>query len=291
MHQFGTHLGTTENLQLLAHAQGVVARPPAPRGSPPPARMEVWRAWNFRPYQRWSDPAVRLPARRCVQSGWRIVLGSQCPLRHDAVAVVQRPMWKWRRLIRRDDAGKFTQVAGHLSHRASQGVIRKPTCTRIPSLLLSLHAEMCAYRFLLWRRVHSNSHRSAAAHSVPISLCDQEQEHEIRQRVDFLSIDGHVDGSTKRVSASMESNLPRERRRVLLMMEAAERELGNWSAFLPGQSTRMTATMAQRAAPPACADVSLHSVLGEVRACVRVAWHHLRSSQFARGCPTHTGCG
>lgn len=174
-----------EHVQLLAHAQGVVARLPAPRGSPPPVHVEIWRAWNFRPYQRWSDPAVELPARRgqCGSAG-----------------------------------GSFA------------GTMLSPAPT--------------------WLVVH------------PIMLRN-EQEQEIRQRVELLSGNTGSEVPMGKVSAPTEPRSQRERR-TLLMMEAAERGLGDWSAFLPGAGpSTPTAAVLQRTGP-ACDDILLHAVLGEV---------------------------
>ena len=175
-----------EHVQLLAHAQGVVARLPAPRGSPPPVRMEIWRAWNFRPYQRWSDPAVELPARRgqCGSAG-----------------------------------GSFA------------GTMLSPEPT--------------------WLVVH------------PIML-RKHQEQEIRQRVELLSADTDSEGSTAEVPTPA-GPYPKKQRRTLLMMEAAERGLGDWIAFLPGATgpATHTAAVVQRTGP-ACSDVVLHAVLGDM---------------------------
>lgn len=157
--------------------------------------------------------------------------------------------------------------------------------TRALPLLSLLRAGMRAYVFLAVTQSTTNAVTApwvGCCSSVNTSPSGQEQEHEIRQRVDLLSRKGRL-GSTDSVSASVDPNPPQERRRVLLMMEAAERELGNWSAFLPGPSTRTTDSVA-----PACADVSLHSVLGEVRACNCVVPSLLLPCE--RGCPAYIGC-
>ena len=98
-------------------------------------------------------------------------------------------------------------------------------------------------------------------------VSDQEQEQEIRQRVEFLSAHAYSDNSTSSIGSASTAPHPRRARRILLMMEAAERELEDWTAFLPGSTgrTSRSATPA-RSTTPACDGVSLHSVLGEVRA-------------------------
>jgi hypothetical protein len=60
---------------------------------------------------------------------------------------------------------------------------------------------------------------------------------------------------------------------VLLMMEAAERGLGEWTAVLPGAEAalRRAASSEGTGTEPACSDVSLHAVLGEVRKSVCIS--------------------
>ena len=57
------------HVQQLAVSQGLVARGASASTdlarAKPAVRVEVWRAWNFRPYQRWSRPAVAVPL-----AGW-----------------------------------------------------------------------------------------------------------------------------------------------------------------------------------------------------------------------------
>jgi len=54
-------------VQQLAVSQGLVARAASASAdlAKPVVRVEVWRAHNYRPYQRWSRPAVAVPL-----AGW-----------------------------------------------------------------------------------------------------------------------------------------------------------------------------------------------------------------------------
>jgi hypothetical protein len=133
----------------------------------------------------------------------------------------------------------------------------------------------------------------------------QEQEEEVRQVVEALVAAPAESGEEDYEEAAAQRHITasagtttrrRRRRRVLLMMEAAERGLGEWTAVLPGAEAalRRAASSEGTGTEPACSDVSLHAVLGEVRksvcisrarACMPPSGHLLPACLPSRRCP------